>query len=501
VYGGPISLAVVPSLDKVYVLNIGDANKLALDGAHGWILHTLHHDPEDSLYYSPSSNRVFVSMGGIRVTAIDPCGDTAVGIVPLTPGITDMCIDTFDNKLYFTDGLAGVGIVDCSTNKVESYRWTDREPANLAFDARDDKMYCSEYWSLAVFDCKADTAIKVIPLGGRVNYLCWHPGQDAIYAITGDVYDGHLVKIDCKSDSVIDTGIVLATPGGTTTFLCPELNQLWHIAGGYTVVDCVGDSILADSHETLNLGPASFDSSNHRVYAVGWKMYVIDMKTQRVVDSISAGERISNVYCVPQVHKAYAFESIWKGPDTAVVVDTRTDSITSRFAIPTYMGARVVLGDRSGNYIYVAGLRDTTFMGGTLSAIDTRTDSIVHKIYLVDCPTQIVRSSTNNCLYCNVAGTDSTIQVVYDTIILAGLSAEHRGVPQAKYLQTVLNRNTPLRSQTDAALFDASGRRAAVLNAGPNDISHLAPGVYFVREEPQAASQKPQAIRKVVLTR
>lgn len=51
-----------------------------------------------------------------------------------------------------------------------------------------------------------------------------------------------------------------------------------------------------------------------------------------------------------------------------------------------------------------------------------------------------------------------------------------------------------------ASLFDMTGRRVMSLNPGPNDVSRLTPGVYFVIEEPQAASLKPQAIRKVVLT-
>lgn len=44
------------------------------------------------------------------------------------------------------------------------------------------------------------------------------------------------------------------------------------------------------------------------------------------------------------------------------------------------------------------------------------------------------------------------------------------------------------------ALVDCAGREVADLHPGPNDVSHLAPGVYFVREG-------PQAIRKVVIAR
>jgi len=52
-----------------------------------------------------------------------------------------------------------------------------------------------------------------------------------------------------------------------------------------------------------------------------------------------------------------------------------------------------------------------------------------------------------------------------------------------------------------AELLDISGRKVLDLKPGANDIRALAPGVYFVREKPQASSHKPQAIRKVALTR
>ena len=51
-----------------------------------------------------------------------------------------------------------------------------------------------------------------------------------------------------------------------------------------------------------------------------------------------------------------------------------------------------------------------------------------------------------------------------------------------------------------AALLDAGGRKVLDLAPGANDVRALAPGVYFVYEEPQAASPRPQTVRKVVLT-
>ncbi len=49
-------------------------------------------------------------------------------------------------------------------------------------------------------------------------------------------------------------------------------------------------------------------------------------------------------------------------------------------------------------------------------------------------------------------------------------------------------------------LLDAAGRRVMALHAGANDVSRLAPGVYFVRE-PSAVSGQPSAVRKVILQR
>jgi len=52
-----------------------------------------------------------------------------------------------------------------------------------------------------------------------------------------------------------------------------------------------------------------------------------------------------------------------------------------------------------------------------------------------------------------------------------------------------------------ASLMDISGKKVLDLKAGANDVSGLAPGVYFVRQEPHASSHKPQAVTKVVVTR
>jgi hypothetical protein len=74
--------------------------------------------------------------------------------------------------------------------------------------------------------------------------------------------------------------------------------------------------------------------------------------------------------------------------------------------------------------------------------------------------------------------------------------------PQATVVRGVLvmpAANGEGRVANGACLLDAAGRGVMELQAGSNDVRRLAPGVYFVREEPQAPGPKPQATRKVVI--
>jgi hypothetical protein len=50
-------------------------------------------------------------------------------------------------------------------------------------------------------------------------------------------------------------------------------------------------------------------------------------------------------------------------------------------------------------------------------------------------------------------------------------------------------------------LLDISGRKVLDLQPGANDVSRLAPGVYFVCSGPSAVSRQPTAVQKVVVTR
>jgi len=52
-----------------------------------------------------------------------------------------------------------------------------------------------------------------------------------------------------------------------------------------------------------------------------------------------------------------------------------------------------------------------------------------------------------------------------------------------------------------AELLNATGRKVMELQAGPNDVRQLAPGVYFVRDARAPAQAQAQAVKKVIITK
>jgi hypothetical protein len=86
-----------------------------------------------------------------------------------------------------------------------------------------------------------------------------------------------------------------------------------------------------------------------------------------------------------------------------------------------------------------------------------------------------------------IAFEDSTGLSLARGIDVVGMEESHVPQPAGRKLTATVVRTLP----QDAVAFDAMGRR----------VVNPRSGIYFVREEPQAASLTPQAVRKVVLQR
>jgi hypothetical protein len=93
----------------------------------------------------------------------------------------------------------------------------------------------------------------------------------------------------------------------------------------------------------------------------------------------------------------------------------------------------------------------------------------------------------------------------YFGLLLAGIaeqrhSAELPASSAATIVRGVLILPPSLLSPP-SSLFSLDGRKVIDLRPGANDVSALSPGLYFVQQKPQAPNSKPQAVRRIVVTR
>jgi hypothetical protein len=79
---------------------------------------------------------------------------------------------------------------------------------------------------------------------------------------------------------------------------------------------------------------------------------------------------------------------------------------------------------------------------------------------------------------------------------------EKSGCPVPPVVRGVLRLGAAsgLKHQATSCLLDISGREVMRLQSGANDVSRLAPGIYFVHEQLKPEHQA-QAVRKVILMR
>jgi YVTN family beta-propeller protein len=230
------------------------------------------------------------------------------------------------------------------------------------------------------------------------------------------------------------------------------------------------------------------------------------------------------------------------GSNNVSVIDPFNDSVIRTYQVGTSPVAAVgYAGALDQRLVYVA-----NSASDDVTVIDVILDTVVATIPVGDMPQALAVDSFNGKVYCanslsdNVSVIDCSTNTVVATFpayytpvaVLTTLHgrtyvantngssvtviADRPAVGIAENLQLTANSLRPTASVISGNLFlppspaanrrlpitcllDAAGRKVLALKAGANDVSHIAPGVYFVR----AASRELSAVscRKVVLAR
>lgn len=294
--------------------------------------------------------------------------------------------------------------------------------------------------TLRVYDTRGDTFLS--PLSVPPGRLDYNP-------MTRRLYSGG--QWFCEIDPVTDSVLQRQQRSNVRTFAVNTAsNELWILRydGEIIVVAC--DSFRTVCTINLPAGgyQAAMDARHNKLYCLGEgpSHPVIDCASYRIAGIINSGpEPVYDGYLDTEHERLY-LSTWWE----QVVIDTRTDSALGGIAAPGY----ILASDPADNVLYAYHR-----INDQLSVIRDNPPGVVEG-----------RSPLN----------------------------ASRISPEATVVRGVLHFPVSSFGFSHSSLIDAAGRRLLDLSPGPNDVSRLAPGVYFVRS---TIANRQSTMTKVVLAR
>ena len=460
----PSGICINPSRNRVYCACEFSDEVAVIDGATNQLAGLVETGRRPAaLAFSTTSGKLYSANRHGRygdwpsstVTAVLTGSDSIVATVQVGYWAAALCWNSLGDKIYCTNGSSNsVSVISCASDSVLRSTRVGAFPTALCYNSTDNKIYCANYdsGSVSVIDGSTDLVVRTVRTGGTPAAFCYNAADDKVYSANGGA--GTVSVIDGRADSVI----VSVAVDGTPAALCwNDVNDM---------VYCVNSGIAPT-------------------------VSVIDGVTNTNVHTISLSGTGAGAVCLnPRSNRLYCATTLSRSPWHAIqIISCVTNQVED--AVPG-VDAALLTYNPFNNKVYCA-----SWPG--IVAIDCFTDTVCASVATGDGPDAILVDPTRNVVY--VANfSSSSVSIVTDTVLGVDdrslISVGHP--PEAA---TVVRRVlvVPLASGdgrvANCDLLDISGRKVLDLCPGPNDIRHLAPGVYFVR------GAQAQAVSKIVLTR
>ncbi len=519
---------------KVYSANSGDNTVSAISVSGVKTVHTGHRPI--ALSFDPANNKVYSATDYALVSVIDATQDTVLADIGTGRYPVALCYNPAGNNTYVAcDYDDVVDVIDGASDTVEAViTFFVCSPGPLCYNTANNHLYCLDQYNdlLFVIDGDSNRVLRTIKTRAAPSNLVCSPFSNKVYYT--DWYDSTVFVLDCAGDSMVVGVDIGQRPGA----LCcsDEGNVYVAHGGGVAVVDGGGDSVRAVVPVGYNPWGLCYDRIDNKVYVGNGSentVDVIDVGVDSLVATIPLPTWYYSAMCWNENH-----DKLYVGGtscDSVAVIDCTSDTVLRKVQMPSPDGLysdsvcdKVYGVDRWEGYLHVIRAATDTFyknlrVGYMTTVLDNgkqgpanrlycvgwesrsaavvgayKMDSVICSIPVGSEPVALAWNPTHSRIYVSNSGS-SCITVIRDTF---GVGVED-GQPQAsshKQQVTVVRgvlvlgvgsrQNTAYRAE----LLDISGREVMVLHPGANDVRHLAPGVYFLRGE-------PQAIIKVVLAR
>jgi len=287
----------------------------------------------------------------------------------LTMMAGSIAVDTVHNRLYFTYGstaCGSVGVGDCAQNVVTSYSYAGRHPTGPCYNPNNNRLYWNTWDDVVVYDCSTN-AVRgpVANTSGYVYATRLCSSLNKLYACVSLPQGGNAIDvIDCDQDSVKKTVCLPDDSSGyfEALLLAPEDNTLWFIGGNSVVaIDCAGDSIIAVSLDAFGtIDDAIACPEDRRIYTGKSSSTCWSVNMDEPADIDTLHERIPEALemhfvNIPGAHKAfwsYAYPSHWPGSSCIFVIDTKTNALVDSFWVGQMISDMCLdhTGDFSGRF-------------------------------------------------------------------------------------------------------------------------------------------------------
>jgi YVTN family beta-propeller protein len=485
---GPAFLVFDSLHNRIYCTNTGSNSVSVIDCTRDSVIATIAVDGATGFAcYASMTHRLFcVNTGSSAVSVIDTDSNLVVARIPLSRcSPVALCFHQPNGKVYSACGnIDSVAVIASEENTVTALVPVGDRPTLVCSNPLDNKVYCAGLdSSLTVIDGVSDTAIATLRIGAQPSALCFNSTADKVYCAGSS--NGTISAIDGVTNNLVATVGVGAQPAA----LCvnPIDNKVYsanYAGGSVSVISGSSDSVIA----TVSVGsqPVAlcFNSVNDKVYCAnsgGASISVIDGASNRLLGHApAAGAPVALCYN-PLADRVYCANST---SNSVTVLDGAADTLLA--IVPVGLRPAALSFDSAHNYVYCVNPD-----GDSVTVIDAAFNTVASRVAVGDNPVALAWVPNVNRMY--VANRDgSSVSVINTTP--PGVE-EGAIVPAGKQPPLVVRGRLLVHDSGSAMLLDATGRLVRRVKDGPNDISELAAGVYFLR-----ASARPDS-RKVLLLR
>lgn len=499
---GVLAVLASEAQNRVYAMNRYDESITVIDGASNAVVATVPADsyPSDGCFTASGETLLVALSGTDMVAALARDNNRFCARVVLSGlGPDAVCANPDGSRIYVANYASdNLAVFDPATLGIVSLLPVGDRPTALALDAAGTRVYCANQYShdVTVIDAAGDSVRAVVAVGGQPLVLCAGTGGQ-VYC--GQSWGGHDTLSVLAGDSV--RARVPVGRGAHALAWAPWANKLYcacREADAVWVVDGTTDTVVAvipvPSPGAICLGPDS--AKAYCAASESSSVWVIDVAGDSVCARIAVEENPTGLVAVPGGGRVYS--ACFLNTPRLQVIDAARDTVVGFVTVGWQ--PYTLFYSAPNHLLYVT--NRSMMPDSHVVVVDCSTDQVVTELLVTPYACRFAASPANSRVFLALSDA-GRLAVIREPMVAVGerrpTHDAGRFTPGATVVRGVLSLRIAAEESLPG-LLEATGRRVLDLRRGENDVSHLAPGVYFVMEQGPGARVRG-AGQKVVIAR